>query len=106
MKVKFGSTLLAQSSNASPGGTISNQGWRLQFQITCTTTGVSGTNESQGILSWFTSQTSSVDWSLVGNSTTFDTTAAQTLQMTAQWNASSASNTVQLRQWIVEGIGP
>jgi hypothetical protein len=78
----------------------------LEFQITCTTTGVSGTNESHGVIFWFNSATSSADWSLVGNSTTFDTTAAQTLQMTAQWNASSASNTITLRQWIVEGFGP
>jgi hypothetical protein len=106
MKIKFGSTLLAQSSNASAGTGVSNQAWRLEFQITCTTTGVSGTNESHGVIFWFNSATSSADWSLVGNSTTFDTTAAQTLQMTAQWNASSASNTITLRQWIVEGFGP
>jgi hypothetical protein len=108
LKVKFGTTVIG----ATPGTATPTPGpareWRMDYQITCDTTGASGTVEGQGIFYFFSTSTGSTDVEMLNTAAvpSINTTTTQTLQLSAQFTVSNANNTVTLRQLIVEGLGP
>jgi hypothetical protein len=107
-------TVLATDNNKSPnqsGSTISNQGWYGQILITCDSTtavevegedtfstGNNGTQTAtdEPTYSYVFANTGTKTWS----------TSAHTLEMSAKWGTGSASNTITLRQFTVERLGP
>jgi hypothetical protein len=110
VKVKFGSTVIgASAATGAPGNSLVNVEWLVDFDITCISTGVSGSVEGQGKLVVFNNNTgtSTADISMQNAGTvTVDTTSTQVLQLSEQYSAISASDGMTLRQLIVEGIGP
>lgn len=107
MRVKFGTTVLVASGTNTTSASAVSREWRLEFQLTCISTGVSGSVEAGGTFTRFSSTVASVLWELRNAATvTVDTTATQTLQISAQWSAASASNTITMRQLIIEESGP
>lgn len=108
IKVKAGSTVLGTTgSNTLGTSVLTNRQWRVEFQFICLTTGVSGTVEAGGTFTRFTSATADALWEMSNTApVTVDTTTAQTLQISAQWSAAAAANTITLRQLIVEESGP
>lgn len=84
--------------------------WPFQVDalLTCRSTGTSGSMETSGIVMLGTSLTAMtpiwMDASAIAP-VTIDTTVNKTLTLGAQWGASSASNTLTVVQWCVEGIG-
>ncbi len=108
LRVKIGSTTINSGPNqAAPTTGSANQNWRLEYQIICITAGSSGTVEGQGQMTLFSDSTTMVGRALTSTSTvTVDTTASHALQISAQWGAASSSNTVTMRQFIVDAGGP
>ena len=105
IRVKFGSTAILDTG-AQASGASSNDGFQLAAFITCRTTGASGTIMAQGEYKEYTGTPSSHDtYQLVNTSTTtIDTTASQTISVTAQWAVASASNTISLAIFTVEAL--
>lgn len=100
IKVKFGSTVILDTT-AITSHNSTNEEIRLDALITCRTTGASGTVFAQGLYKEF--QSPGVDGPMVNTSTTtVDTTASQTISVTAQWGTASASNTITLSNLVVE----
>jgi hypothetical protein len=107
-KVKAGSTILASTGTQGTNTGLSGQEWRLDFQMVCNEApGTGQDTENQGELTLWTAANSSFGWNLLNTSVvTLNTNAAQTLQLSTQFNTSSTSNTMTLRQFVVEGLGP
>lgn len=103
IKVKLGSTVLLDTGAQSSAGST-NDGFIINANITCRTVGASGTVMAQGEYKEYTGTPSSHDtYQLVNTSTiTIDTTASQTLSITAQWGTASASDTITLTNFTVE----
>ncbi|HSH31078.1 MAG TPA: hypothetical protein VK963_00200, partial [Candidatus Saccharimonadales bacterium] len=96
IRLKFGSTVLvATGSQVLTPGLNSNTGWQAEFTIT----GVSNTTvEAQGRATYSNGSISTANTALV----TLDTTLGHTIQLSEQWSSASNSNTITLRQLIIE----
>jgi hypothetical protein len=106
VQLRFGSTVIASTATNATSGTVTNQPWRIETQVTCYTAGGSGTVEGQGFALFSTAATTAQNIGMVNTSTVVvDTTAAQTLQLNTQWGAANSLNTITLRQFIVESVG-
>lgn len=88
--VKFGSVTVATTGAVAQVGTPSNAGWELDVIVTCRTAGASGTVFAQGLLRYGANLVPLAATAAV----TVDTTAAAIIDVTAQWGAASASNTI------------
>jgi hypothetical protein len=101
------STTLATTPAKSFATSITNLAWEFNAQITCDTTGSSGTIEVQGVAHYPNTTTS---WLTNGTSNTaaltFNTTTSHTLYMGWGWSTLSTGASVTLRQFIVQRLGP
>lgn len=88
LRIKLGSTTIFDLGAQSVGA-VSNQPWNIDFTIVCRSTGASGTVFVVAQVQRVGGRTGTT----IGTLTTVDLTAAQTLQISAQWSVSSASNT-------------
>jgi hypothetical protein len=102
VNIKIGSvTVLTTGTNS--GGNSSNELIRLEALITCRTTGATGTVIGQGIYS--EAHTGGVDQALINTATsTIDTTASNTIDVTFQWGTASASNTITSTNLVISMI--
>lgn len=88
---------------------VTNKVWKIEFYLTCLTTGASGTwggnlTVEEG-LSVVGSNPSTCVTRMDGSGTAvYDTTAAKDMAITVQWSASSASNTITCRGFAAERI--
>lgn len=90
LRFKFGSSSLIDTGAVTMPAGITNEAWSLRALITCRSVGAAGTFKGQGR---FDHATATAGASNTGT-TTIDTTAAQTANLTAEWGTSSASNTI------------
>lgn len=93
IKCKIGSTTYHTFTTA--GAIATNAEWYVKWTVIVPTIGSSGTAES---FADFTSK------ELSTSSQTLDTTAAQTISITATWTSGSAGDDISIRQFIVELI--
>jgi hypothetical protein len=97
IKVKYGSTVVLDSTAlALVAGIPANANWECVADITCRTTGATGTVQCAGNFNYQTATASSAadhHW-LPANLATIDTTASSALDVTATWGTASASNTI------------
>ncbi len=106
-RLKLGSTNIAATNAIVMGTTQTNRGWRVEGQFVCITTGSSGTIESQGAATvGLTAITIGGGDMVTTTRPTINTTTTQAVQLSVQWGTASASNTITLRQLIVEMSGP
>lgn len=102
LKLKFGSTAIldtgAIASITETNGLITFDGL-----ITCRTTGGSGTVFSQGAYGQI-GLTPTLSQIVSTGTVTVDTTASQTISLTATWGVANALNTISLTNFIVESI--
>lgn len=108
MRLKFGTTnIIVTAANATSAG-ASNRQWSLEASVICQTApSASATVEGQGRIIRSTSAVAAVVWEFGSTAAvTVDTTAAQTVQLSAQFGTANASNTITLRQFIVEELSP
>lgn len=105
VKVKLGSVVLLDTG-AQASGASTNDGFIISAIVTCRTTGASGTVMAQGEYKEYTGTPSAHDtYQLVNTATTtIDTTASNDISVTVQWGTASASNTISLTNFTVEGL--
>lgn len=102
IRFKYGSTTLV---TLSPTLTVSltNQAFNLEFELTCRTTGATGTVFAQGEGDFFTSATAAgIVTGVTTATTTINTTASNAIDVTAQWATSNASNTITSTNYTME----
>jgi hypothetical protein len=105
IRMKLGATVVATTGANTPTASLTNRGWETTFDITCITAGGSGTVEGQGVTRLSTTAIAANIIDMENTATvTVNTTAAQTLQMSAQWATANAANTITLRQIVVEAL--
>lgn len=100
LKLKMGSVTLLDLGAVTLGSGVSNKQFQATFLLVVRTTGVSGTVQASLV-------NARLDDDLlqaIANVATVDTTIAETLQLSAQWSASSASNTATLEVFLVEAL--
>ena len=103
IKIKFGSTVML-TTGAVASANDTNAGFEILGNITCRTTGVSGTVFSQGSYQEM-GATPKVFQMVNTATTTISTTSSQTITITAQWGTASASNTISLTNLTIEVLG-
>lgn len=90
IRSKFGSTELV-TTTAFNAGTLASIGWTWTCDITCRSTGATGTVVASGTFAWNNgSQRNAVKTT----TTTVDTTATQAVNVTAEWGTAAAANTI------------
>lgn len=102
LKVKIGSTTVINPGPFTVNG-LTDAGWMGIIQMQCFTAGGSGTVDSQGKFSVYSTITTTLEVHAANAGTaTIDTTASQAVTITAQWSAASASNSITLRNILFE----
>lgn len=102
VKFKLGSTTIMTTATVS-GGNGSNDGFVAFGDITCRTTGGSGTVIGQGQYLELHSSAAILGMVSTGT-TTIDTTASQAVSVTFTWGTASASNTISCTNFTLEAL--
>lgn len=104
VKVKLGSTTIATVTISNLLASASNNAFQVQGDITCRSTGGSGTVMVNGNINYDTGTLvrGVAPLNNAGATTTIDTTASQALSVTVQWATASASNTISATTATVE----
>ncbi|HEX8389970.1 MAG TPA: hypothetical protein VF597_00950 [Candidatus Saccharimonadales bacterium] len=108
MKIKWGTTTVLSSAGVQLTGAQTNRQWQVIADIICQTSGTTGTIEGQGGFRRNASSTAAVgETEMVSTAAvTINTTTSQSLQLTTQFATANSGDTMTLRQFIVEAIGP
>jgi len=103
-KLKIGSTVLLTTGTISAlVGSTTNFGWTAEATLIVTGIGASGTIEAQGLAEFDTTATAGLLVNLTNTAAigSIDTTVGKTLTVTVTWGTSSASNSITLREMVV-----
>lgn len=101
-RLKFGSTILMETGALTTLASISNNAWRAKAILTVTSLGGSGSVECALDAFFSTSATAAMTVLVSGGSVNIDTTTTSAIVATAQWSVADPSNSITLRQMIVE----
>lgn len=94
IRIKFGGVTI--TSIVSPGAGTANQCWHIDGFTTIRSIGASG------IMAWHADMTAGTGSAEVCGVTSIDTTAAENITITAQWNNAKAGNIFRLTQGFME----
>jgi hypothetical protein len=101
--IYLGSTAIVSTGDFAVTDNLTGRGWKLDVEITCYTTGASGTVWAQGIAMLFTAAGTIVHREMVKTATvTVDTTASQAVDVRADWQTSDASNSITCTNATIE----
>lgn len=104
LKVKLGSTVILDSGTATMA-TITNESFSLNSEFSVYSIGSSGTVNGQGIMIVTGSSAKVIAVPTAsGSAITVDSTANQTISVTATWGTSSSSNTITCTNLVVEEL--
>jgi hypothetical protein len=105
IKVKLGAVTLLDTGAITTVTTASGRLFLFEGIVTVRTVGASGTAFAQGLFVETLATGVSLNYPMVNASTSaIDTTAELAFNVTAQWGASSASNTISLTNLILEEV--
>lgn len=106
IRIKSGSVILADTGALSMAQ-VTNRHWNLEIRFTIRAIGAAGVAAiaSFGTFTYSknANQFEGTDFSIV-NTTTFDTTISNTLDVTAEWGSNNASNTIYSESAILTKI--
>lgn len=107
----LGSTSAVVTGAIPTVASVSNSGWQFQAQIICDTYSSSGKVEVQGMAAVGTNsglqgQTANTGVAANTAQVTLNTTTTQAIAVAVQWGASTSGNTITMRQFIVQRLGP
>lgn len=100
LKLKFGSVVLSDSTAITTTTGATNRVFKYEALVTVYALGTTGTLETTGVFS----EVGSAVTGLASTAATVNTTVPQTLALTAQWSAASASNTITLNSLVCEEL--
>jgi hypothetical protein len=107
IKIKHGTTVLLDTGAQTVRNSVANRAWEVVGDITCRTTGATGTVIGQGYFQHAQAPGSTAaDHYEMPNTatTTIDTTASGALDVTAQWGTADAGNTITSTNMTIEVI--
>jgi hypothetical protein len=104
IKIKLGTTVIL-TTGAVASGNDTNAQFDIEGVITCRTTGASGTVFAQGHYEEDGSSPTTFQMTNT-TTTTIDTTASQTVIVTAQWDSASASRSISMTNFYIEVLNP
>ncbi len=105
VKVKFGTTAILSTGAITTVTSATDREFSFSGLITVKSLGGSGTVNGQGIFVETLATGVSLNYPMTNASAvTVDTTANQTVGVTAQWSASSSSNTITLTNFVLEEL--
>lgn len=109
IKVQLGSLTLLNITTAANAGSVSGNGFRMEFDIVTQTAGSSAKFESSGLLQIDLGAVTSTAATVYADanaavSSTLDSTVNQTLQVTVAFSSASGSNSCTQRQLILNTI--
>jgi len=97
VRIKIGSVTIADTGAQTLPANVTNGQLFLVAFCTCRTNGASGTVFSQGRITIPASVLTDANWPMVNTATsTIDTTASQTFDITVEYGTANASNTVTI----------
>jgi hypothetical protein len=107
MRVRFGGiagTLILTTNSIASTSAMTNRGWRIIAEVTCSGIGTGGTVVAQGIFFKSTSTIAAAvcDMVTAGVSIILNTTIAQQIVVSADWNSASASDTITCSNLMIE----
>lgn len=107
VRLRAGTAILAATGSVDVSLGVSNRQWTLNADVICITNGSGGNVEAAGTLSLSTG-IDSTSFAEMANSSTIplDMSSSQNLQITVQWGSANAANSMILRQFTVESLGP
>lgn len=102
--VKLGATTIATVSTTALANAVTNGQWEGELDITCYTTGATGTVTCNGRVSYLIGMTSVAFGELTnaGATTTIDTTASQVLDIVVKFNSSQATQDIKTQTATIE----
>jgi hypothetical protein len=95
MRIKYAGVQITAITINTPASATTFVPWSVEFDLVITTTGVSGTCRGRLFFSHLPSAGAFNGVVVPGTATTVNTTVNQTMEITAQWAAASASNTIR-----------
>lgn len=97
IRVKIGGTTITSITITTPASAQTNQAWKVEFELTIVTTGPTGTWDA--VLTWGSLPAAGAFNAVVVPAvvTTRDTTGINNMEITVQWAAANASNTLRAR---------
>jgi hypothetical protein len=94
LKLKFGATTIAETT-AQTIDVAGPRRFEVEFEVTCRSTGASGTLQAGGAFRYFDTATSEKAWEIAENLvSSFNTTTTHAVDVTATWGTSNAANTI------------
>lgn len=106
LSILLGSTVICTSSSVTTIGGLTNDGFRAECLVIVTTAGASGVVEAQGNVLYGTAATTALTV-LMANTATIsgiDFTTSNNFSAKITWGTASASNTITLRQFVIEKL--
>jgi len=106
LTINVGGTIVTTTASITTIGGLTNDGWRAEAILIVDTAGAAGVVEAQGYTMFGTAATTALTV-LNPNTTTIsgiDFTASNTVSAVVTWGTASASNTITLRQLILEKL--
>lgn len=102
-KLKLGSTTLLDTGALTTVAGVTNAGWSACALFVITAVGTGGTMEAQGFAQFATAATTGLSVNISNTAAiSVDFSVSQAMTTTAQWSALSASNTITMRQCLIE----
>lgn len=104
-RIKLGATTIISSAAETLTNGLTDMGWDIQADITCRTTGSSGTVRGQGKVFEATGTGTSAHWMLASTSdTTINTTVSNAVDITVEYSTADASNSISATNFTIEVI--
>ena len=100
LKLKAGSTTLLDLGAVTLGSGVSNKQWSVEILLVCRSSGAGGTVQASLVQARLDDDLLQA----IANVASVDTTLAQTLQLSAQWGTSHASNTITQELLLIESL--
>ena len=99
-------TIIQATGDQTPAGGITNQWWRYITDVTCQTTGATGSVIGQSGWEHQTTATGSpISWAMSNRGVTLDTTTALIVQFTADWGAAvAAEDSMMCTTFVLESL--
>lgn len=104
-KLKFGSTTVLNTGALTAIAGVSNAGFTVQMWLIVTAVGSGGAVEAQGYAEFATAATTGLSVNIANTApVSVALNANQAITTTVQWSAASASNSITLRQMVIEKV--
>lgn len=95
IQLKFGSTVIAQTTATTMLAVTGTRNWTAEFDVVCRSTGASGTLQATGDFEFYSAAGTKQFWECAQNLvSSFNTTTTHVVDVTATWGTADTDNTI------------